>query len=193
MQYVTCNVPPTNRRDRLNTRTTPGDKNSLAYWWQDVHPLRVIWNFVLIYAAKYAPSLMMKRGFLRLTGMKVGREVSFGLACTIDVFFPNLVDVGDNSIIGFNSVVLAHEYMVKERRIGPVKIGRDVSIGANVTILPGVVIGDGATISAMSLVNKDVPPGEFWGGIPIRKLERREASGEQNAEYNDLSPLRAPH
>jgi acetyltransferase-like isoleucine patch superfamily enzyme len=159
------------RRDRLHIRTAPGDKNSLAYWWQDVHPLRVVWNFLCIYAAKYAPSLMMKRGLLRLTGMKVGHEVSFGLACTIDVFFPNLVEVGDNSIIGFNSVVLAHEYMVKERRIGPVKIGRDVSIGANVTILPGVVIGDGAMISAMSLVNKDVPPGEFWGGIPIRKLD----------------------
>lgn len=162
------------RRDRLQTRTAPGDKNTLAYWWQDVHPLRVVWNFLMIYAAKYAPSLWIKRVLLRLTGMNVGREVSFGLACTIDVFFPNLVEVGDNSIIGFNSVILAHEYMVKERRIGPVKIGRDVSIGANVTILPGVVIGDGAMISAMSLVNKDVPPGEFWGGIPIRPLEVRD-------------------
>lgn len=187
MQQITCNVPSINRRDRLSTRAAPGDKNSLAYWWQDVHPLRVVWNFICIYIAKYAPSLMMKRFFLRLTGMKVGHEVSFGLACTIDVFFPNLVDVGDNSIIGFNSVVLAHEYMVKERRIGPVKIGRNVSIGANVTILPGVVIGDGATISAMSLVNKDIPPGEFWGGIPVKKIERKAESGEPSDESNHLS------
>lgn len=170
-----------NRRDRLHVRAAPSDKNSLAYWWQDVHPLRVVWNFLCIYAAKYAPSLTMKRTLLRLTGMKVGHEVSFGLACTIDVFFPHLVEVGDNSIIGFNSVVLAHEYMVKERRIGPVKIGRDVSIGANVTMLPGVVIGDGATISAMSLVNKDVPAGEFWGGIPIRPLKRSDDSGAAEA------------
>jgi acetyltransferase-like isoleucine patch superfamily enzyme len=189
MQYALCTMHTMSRRDRLHTRAAPGDKNSLAYWWQDVHPLRVVWNFLCIYAAKYAPSLMMKRGFLRLTGMKVGREVSFGLACTIDVFFPNLVEVGDNSIIGFNSVVLAHEYMVKERRIGPVKIGRDVSIGANVTILPGVVIGDGAMISAMSLVNKDVPPGEFWGGIPIRKLERSEGDEALRAKSEDPSPF----
>ncbi len=161
---------PEHRRNRLNTRSFGGTKNSLAYWWKDVHPLRVVWNFLLIYASKYAPSLRMKRGLLRLTGMKIGHEVSMGLAVTIDVFFPNLVEIGENSIVGYNSVILAHEYMVKERRIGPVKIGRDVSIGANVTILPGVVIGDGATVSAMSLVNKDIPPGEFWGGIPVRKL-----------------------
>lgn len=160
----------THRRERLETRRSPDWKNSLAYWHRDVHPLRVVWNFLCIYAAKYAPSLTLKRGLLRLTGMTVGREVSFGLAVTIDVFFPNLVTVGDNAIIGYNSVVLAHEYMLHERRIGPVVIGSNVSIGANVTILPGVVIGDGATVSAMTLVNCDIPPGEFWGGIPARKL-----------------------
>ena len=42
----------------------------------------------------------------------------------------------------------------------------------------GVVIGDGATVSAMSLVNRDVPPGAFVGGVPIR-LIRPGASGDQ--------------
>ena len=165
--------PPSHRRERLRVIPSPDHKNSLAHWWRDVHPLRVVWNFLLIYAAKYSPSLTVKRGLLRLTGMSVGRDVSVGLAVTIDVFFPQLVTVEENTIIGFNSVVLAHEYMRKERRIGPVHIGRNVSIGANVTILPGVVIGDGATISALSLVNRDIPAGEFWGGIPARRLEKR--------------------
>jgi len=51
-----------------------------------------------------------------------------------------------------------------------VVIGRDVTIGAKSTILPGVVIGDGAVVSAMSLVNKDVPPDTLVGGVPIRVL-----------------------
>lgn len=148
-----------------------GPENALSYWWKTVHPLRVVWNFVCIYGARYSPSLALKRWLLRRTGMRVGHAASVGLAVVFDVFFPEEIEIGDNSIIGYNSVVLAHEFMVDEWRKGPVRIGRNVSIGANVTILPGVVIGDGATVSAMSLVNKDVPPGEFWGGIPVRKLK----------------------
>jgi acetyltransferase-like isoleucine patch superfamily enzyme len=44
-------------------------------------------------------------------------------------------------------------------------------IGANCTILPGVVIGDGAIVGAMSLINRDVPAGASVGGTPIRRLE----------------------
>jgi acetyltransferase-like isoleucine patch superfamily enzyme len=130
----------------------------------------VVWNFIWIYLAKYSPSLALKRLFLRRTGMHVGRAVSVGLAVVFDIFYPEQIEIEENSIIGYNSVVLAHEFMVGEWRKGPVSIGRNVSIGANVTILPGVIIGDGATISAMSLVNKDIPPGELWGGVPVRKL-----------------------
>lgn len=162
--------PESSRKERLFISPSLGPENSLSYWWKTVHPLRVAWNVVLIYLARYSPSLALKRSLLRLTGMRVGNTVSVGLAVVFDVFYPEQIEIGNNSIIGYNSVVLAHEFMVKEWRKGPVRIGRDVSIGANVTVLPGVVIGDGATVSAMSLVNRDIPPGEFWGGIPARQL-----------------------
>ena len=167
------NISPTpeHRRERLQISPSLGAENALSYWWKTVHPIRVMWNFIWIYLAKYTPSLALKRLLLRLTGMSVGKTVSVGLAVVFDVFFPEEIKIGDNSIIGYNSVVLAHEFMVDEWRKGPVHIGNNVSIGANVTILPGVVIGDGATVSAMSLVNKDIPPGEFWGGVPARKLK----------------------
>ncbi|MGH2543267.1 MAG: acyltransferase [Ardenticatenaceae bacterium] len=159
-----------NRQERLHVSPSLGPENALSYWWKTVHPLRVMWNFLWIYLAKYSPSLALKRALLRRTGLRIGDAASVGLAVVFDVFYPEEIEIGENSIIGYNSVILAHEFMVGEWRKGPVRIGRDVSIGANVTILPGVVIGDGATVSAMSLVNKDVPPGEFWGGVPVRKL-----------------------
>ena len=53
-----------------------------------------------------------------------------------------------------------------------VEIEDEVTIGANTTVLPGVRIGKGATVSACSLVNKDVAPGSFVGGIPIREIRR---------------------
>jgi acetyltransferase-like isoleucine patch superfamily enzyme len=162
------------RRERLFISPSLGLENSLSYWWKAVSPLRVMWNFVWIYLARYCPSLALKRWLLRRAGANIGRHTSIGLAVVFDIFFPELISVGENTIIGYNSVVLAHEFMVAEWRKGPVVIGNNVSIGANVTILPGVVIGDGATISAMSLVNRDVPPGAFVGGVPIRRLDSEE-------------------
>jgi acetyltransferase-like isoleucine patch superfamily enzyme len=88
----------------------------------------------------------------------------------MDIFFPQDITLGDNCIIGYNSVLLCHEFLRSEWRRGPIWVGHDVMVGANCTILPGVVIGDGATVSAMSLVNRDVPPRAMVGGIPIRLL-----------------------
>ncbi|MFZ5818164.1 MAG: acyltransferase [Bacillota bacterium] len=85
-----------------------------------------------------------------------------------DIFYPHLITIEENSVIGYNSTILCHDFRVKEALVGPVHIGRNVLVGANSTILPGVTIGDGAQVSAMSLVNKDLPPGVFAGGVPVR-------------------------
>jgi acetyltransferase-like isoleucine patch superfamily enzyme len=160
------------RRARLTIRSAPDDRNSLALWHRTVAPWRVLRNGLIIQLGHYIPSLAVKRALYRLMGMRVGRDVSFAWRTTPDLFFPELICVGDNSIIGYNTTILAHEYLLQEWRTGPVVIGARVTIGANCTILPGVVIGDGAVISAMSLVNKDVPPDARVGGVPIRPLDR---------------------
>ena len=154
----------TNRR--LNRFPVPPGKNSLCLWYRVVSPVRVTYNFLIIYINKYIPSLAVKRWLYRMAGVKVGKDVSFGLASMIDIFFPQLVTVGDNCVIGYNSTILCHEFLIKEYRTGEVVIGRDVVIGANSTILPGVYIGDGATVGAGSLVNRDVPPGALVAGVP---------------------------
>jgi acetyltransferase-like isoleucine patch superfamily enzyme len=156
---------------RLKTWAFP-EKNSMAYWWQVKNPAKTIFNFVLIYSARYSPSLALKRMLYRLAGAKIGQDASVGLGAIIDIFYPELVEVGDNSIIGYNTVILAHEFLVHELRTGNVKIGKNVMIGANCTILAGVNIGDGATVSACSLVNSDIPKGAFAGGIPARVIKK---------------------
>ena len=55
----------------------------------------------------------------------------------------------------------------------PVIIGNDVWIGAKVTILGGVKIGDGAVIAAGAVVTKDVPPYAIVGGIPAKLIRYR--------------------
>ena len=56
---------------------------------------------------------------------------------------------------------------------GDTVVGNDVWIGQNVTILPGVHIGDGAIIGANSVVSKDVLPYHIVGGNPIKVIRKR--------------------
>lgn len=56
---------------------------------------------------------------------------------------------------------------------GDTVVGNDVWIGQNVTILPGVHIGDGAIIAANSVVGSDVPAYHIFGGNPCRLIKKR--------------------
>jgi acetyltransferase-like isoleucine patch superfamily enzyme len=160
------------RKARLQRFPAAGIHNSLWYFPQAAGGhLRIVRQSVLIILARYIPFFPLKNLIYRTLGMRVGRHASVGFMVMVDIFFPHDITLGDEVIIGYNSVILCHEFMRYEWRRGPVQIGRDVTIGANTTILPGVIIGDGATISAMSLVNRDVPPGALVGGVPIRMIQ----------------------
>ncbi|EEM57184.1 Bacterial transferase [Bacillus thuringiensis serovar monterrey BGSC 4AJ1] len=115
--------------------------------------------------------------------MKVGKKTSFALMVMPDIMFPEKITVGDNSIIGYNTTLLAHEYLIGEYRLGEIVIGNEVMIGANTTILPGVRIGDGAIVSAGTLVHKDVPSGAFVGGNPMRVIYTKEQMEAREGSY----------
>ena len=142
----------------------------MRLWWKVKNPLRTSLNFLLICTARYLPSTRLKNFFYRLCGAKIAKGATFGLGSVIDIFFPELIEVGEDTLIGYNTVILGHEFLQGQYRTGKVEVGRNVMIGANCTILPGVKIGDGASISAMSLVNCDIPAGQKWGGIPARRI-----------------------
>lgn len=156
----------------LERRPSRGPHNSLLYVFKDVSRWRVAWNWFWIALAKKAPWYAVRRFFLRLTGMEVGKHVAFGLDAQPDVLFPGKISIGDNAIVGYGTVILCHDYTVGDYAIAPVRIGRDVTIGANCTILAGVTIADGATVAAHSLVNRDVEG--LVGGVPARPLRRND-------------------
>lgn len=56
---------------------------------------------------------------------------------------------------------------------GDTIVGNDVWIGQNVTVLPGVRIGDGAIVGANSVVSKDVPPYTIVAGNPVKQIRKR--------------------
>lgn len=154
--------------------------NSLWHIYKTVSFFKVAKNFVVIQISRYTPFLSLKNFLFRtFLKMKVGQQTSFALMVMPDIMFPERITVGDNSIIGFNTTILAHEYLIDEYRIGDVVIGKNVLIGANTTILPGVEIGDGAVVSAASLVNRDIPPGVFAGGNPVKIIFTAEQMTER--------------
>jgi acetyltransferase-like isoleucine patch superfamily enzyme len=157
---------------RLQSIKYAGKYNDLHMLWQVKNPIRTFFNFLIIYACRFIPSLNLKNFLYRLTGMKVGKGAAVAFGATLDFFYPELIELGEGCIIGYNATILAHEFLINEYRIGKVEIGNRALIGANCTILPGVKIGDGATVSAMSLVNSDVAPGAFVGGVPAVPLKR---------------------
>lgn len=87
------------------------------------------------------------------------------------------VTIGDNVFIGPNCGIytIIHALLPEQRNAGimrsrPVRIGDNVWLGAAVTVLPGVIIGDGAVIGAGSVVTRDIPAGVLAAGNPCRPL-----------------------
>ncbi|THZ16327.1 hypothetical protein D6C89_09313 [Aureobasidium pullulans] len=90
-----------------------------------------------------------------------------------------LVEIGDRVMFGPNVSILSatHQTDVQSRRDGvefalPVFIGDDCWIGGNVSILPGVTIGNGCTIGAGSVVTKSIPAFSVAVGSPARVIKK---------------------
>lgn len=91
----------------------------------------------------------------------------------------SLVTIGDRCMFGPNVSIFAatHESEVQSRRDNieygrPVVVGDDCWIGGNVVILPGVTIGRGCTIGAMSVVTKDIPDFSVAMGQPAKVVKK---------------------
>jgi len=83
--------------------------------------------------------------------------------------------IGNDCVISWNVSILDHDgdYEIvpaSGNKKTEVKIEDHVWIGHNSSILKGVTIGKGSIIAAHSLVNKDVPPGCLYGGVPAKLI-----------------------
>jgi len=104
--------------------------------------------------------------FVRLLGVKVGKKVYLE---TTDFTEFDLVTIGDYSNLNFDSGPQTHLFEDRVMKMGPVKIGSNVTIGAGTIILYDSIIGQKTVISPLSLVMKgdEVPSNSIWEGIPI--------------------------
>lgn len=105
-------------------------------------------------------------------GMVVGNNFSRQQGCFIDPSHCFLIEIGNNVTFSIRVTLLAHDASTKKilgyTKIGKIKIGDNVFVGANSTILPNVTIGDNTIIGANSIVTKDVPSNVVVAGNPAR-------------------------
>ena len=91
------------------------------------------------------------------------------------------VYIGDNVMIGPNTTITLSPKKRREHlgQASEIRIGNDVWLGANVTILPGVSIGDNVVVGAGAVVTKDIPDNSLAVGVPARVMKKIENDIDQ--------------
>jgi len=124
--------------------------------------------------AQKAPWGGVRKWLQRKRGVKIGKNVHWGTNIIVDYPFPYFITVEDGASIAGNDYFLAHckplEYHAacSESFVAPIVVHKHAWVAINVTIMPGVEIGEGAIVSAGSVVSKDVPPFTVVKGDPAK-------------------------
>lgn len=106
-------------------------------------------------------------------GVRFGDDCFLNFGCTLLAL--GGITIGDGAFIGPHCV-LATEYHPEDPTTRhtlltkPIVIGRNAWLGANVTVLAGVTIGENAIVAAGAVVSKDVPANTIVGGVPAKEI-----------------------
>lgn len=132
-----------------------------------VHLLFYILLFFPLMKSNLLPVPLYRLLYLAL-GAKLGANTYGGGV----LFDPPFIEIGDNTVIGQGCMLVPHVIEGSYLAHHPIRIGNNVTVGANAIVLADVQIGDNVIIAAGAVVPKGsrIANGEVWGGIPARRL-----------------------
>lgn len=112
--------------------------------------------------------------------ISLGQRIYINMGCTMQD--QGGIEIGDGTQIGHHVTMVTINHDEDPQHRGdlhpkPIRIGKNVWIGANATILPGVQIGDGAIIAAGAVVCKNVEANTVAAGIPARIIKGVKING----------------
>ena len=149
-----------------------GDNNILYEWHKIRNPLKIIFNRLIIKICKNLPPRMKVFPLRFFLGIKIGKNVGIAPDTEFEFFFPELISIDNDAIIGLKVNIVCHEFTTDSIRLGRIHIGKESLIGAFSTIRSGVTIGNNSIVAACSLVNRNVPNFELWGGVPAKRIKK---------------------
>ncbi len=112
--------------------------------------------------------------------IRLGRNVFVGPYTVI--YGHGGVEIGDDCLIAMHCRIVSSNHAIPPLgtticsapdELRPTRIGRDVWLGAGVTVLGGVTIGDGCVVGAGAVVATDLPAGSVSAGVPARVVRSR--------------------
>ena len=112
---------------------------------------------------------------------------------------PHLLSFGDNVFVASSVRFVSHDLMAKmfwymepeckhTSRVGSIEVGSNVFIGSGATILYDVRIGDRVIVAAGTLVNRDLPEGGIYAGVPARRIGNFDDYLEKSRRYSEAAP-----
>jgi len=106
--------------------------------------------------------------------IEIGKNVFINHACTF--MDRGGITIEDNVLIGpkVNLITTGHPLEIENRSCTiskPIVIKSYAWLGANVTVMPGITIGEKAIVAAGAVVTKDVPAGVIVGGVPAKLIK----------------------
>jgi len=150
-----------------------GTANPVFDYPKHVGRIRLFFNSFVCHICRIIPFIEIKNSMYRMIGVKIGKNVIIAAYTIIDPFFPELITIEDNVIVGVGATIIAHEYTQEKLKKGRVLIKKRALIGAGSLIRCGVTIGEHAVVGAKSFVNKDVPDFTIAGGVPAKIIKKR--------------------
>lgn len=130
-------------------------------------------------------------------GFKSGKNFQYNSGYPIDGNWPWLISVGDDVTLASNVRLLAHDASTAKTgvrtKVGIVRIGNNVFIGADSVVLCNTRIGDNVIIGAGSVVTKDIPSNSVYAGNPAQFVCTFEEYTKKHAENQKTHPLFREH
>lgn len=173
--------------------TRPGWSSFMLYVFRRACIIRSWYYFHIKFRGR-----VKYRGFVRVMhhttfenkGISIGNNVQFGpynRIMAVVEFHNNILMASSVVFIGKND----HQFNISGQTIWDGEHGKDsktiveddVWIGHGSVILGGVRVGKGSIIAAGSVVTKDIPPCEIWGGNPAKKIKDRFSSEEEKQTH----------